>query len=42
MASADYNRWLFADGLHFSPGAQRKFSSNDYAESAYRRFKERW
>ena len=42
VASADYNRWLFADGLHFSPGAQRKFSSNDYAESAYRRFKERW
>lgn len=42
VASADYNRWLFADGLHFSPGAQRKFASNDYAESAYRRFKERW
>ena len=42
VTTPDYDRWLFADGLHFTPRASRLFSSNDYAEGAYQRFKERW
>lgn len=38
----DYNRYLFADGLHFTPAMQRAFVNEDYAENAYTRFKNRW
>lgn len=38
----DYNRWMFADGLHFTPTLQRIFVSEDYAENAFTRLKNRW
>ena len=39
---ADPSRWLFADGLYFTPAMQRLFASDGYAENAYTRFKNRW
>lgn len=37
-----YDRYLFADGLHFTPALQRLFVNDDYVENAYTRFKNRW
>ena len=37
-----YDRYLFADGLHFTPALQRLFVNDDYIENAYTRFKNRW
>lgn len=37
-----YNRYLFADSLHFTPAMQRLFVNDDYIENAYTRFKNRW
>lgn len=42
VVSPDYNRWLFADGVHFTPKALQHFGSDRYAENAYQRFKNRW
>ena len=42
VAGADPSRWLFADGLYFTPAMQRLFASDGYAENAYTRFKNRW
>ena len=42
VAGADYNRWMFADQLYFTPRTSRRFGSSDYSESIYWRFKERW
>lgn len=38
----DYNTYLFADGLHYTPRAQHHFGADNYAENAYFRFKTRW
>lgn len=38
----NYNRYLFADDLHFTPAIQRAFVDSGYPENAYTRFKERW
>lgn len=37
-----YDRWLFADGLHFTPYALRLFGTDDYSESGFSRFDDRW
>lgn len=42
VRASDYNRWLYADGLHFTPALQRLFVNGDYVENAYTRFKNRW
>ncbi|MBK6614965.1 SGNH/GDSL hydrolase family protein [Ottowia sp.] len=42
VKSPDYNRYLFADDLHFTPEAQRKFVSDNYAENVYTKLKGRW
>ena len=42
VVSPDYNRWLFADGVHFTPRALQHFGSDRYGENAYHRFKNRW
>ena len=42
VTGANYERWLYADGLHYTPAAQRLFMNDDYAESGYRRFKNNW
>ncbi|MFT4195982.1 SGNH/GDSL hydrolase family protein [Ottowia sp.] len=38
----DYNTYLFADDLHFTPENQRKFVYDTYAENAYTKLKQRW
>jgi phospholipase/lecithinase/hemolysin len=38
----NYKRYLFADDLHFTPDAQRKFVSEDYLENVYTELKNRW
>ncbi|QTD45383.1 SGNH/GDSL hydrolase family protein [Ottowia testudinis] len=42
VADADVNKWLYADGLYFTPEASRRFASDKYAESVYYKFKNRW
>jgi phospholipase/lecithinase/hemolysin len=42
VAATDYNRWLYADGLHFTPRALQHFGSDRYAENAYYRLSNRW
>lgn len=42
VAQVNYNRYLFADALHFTPAAQRMFVDDDWLENAYWRFKNRW
>lgn len=42
VKTPDYNRYLFADDLHFTPEAQRKFVSDNYAENVYTKLKGRW
>jgi phospholipase/lecithinase/hemolysin len=39
---ADYNRYLYADSLNFTPERSRRFMDEDYAENMLRRFKDRW
>ena len=41
-AAADYNKYLFADALHFTPYVWRLFGSDDAGENAYQRFSDRW
>lgn len=42
VAGADYNRYLFADDLYFTPAAQRLFVNEDFLENAYTKLKQRW
>jgi len=42
LPGADYNRYLFADSLYFTPAAQRLFVNGDQAENVLDRFKDRW
>ena len=42
VVTADYNSYLFADGLHYTPRAHQRFGSDSYSENAYQRFKNRW
>ena len=42
VLGGNYNRFLFADDLYFSPAAQRLFVNDDYLENAYSRLKLRW
>ena len=42
LAGADYNRFLFADELYYTPAAQRLFVNESFLENAYTRIKLRW
>jgi phospholipase/lecithinase/hemolysin len=42
LGGADPTQYLFADGLYFTPAAQRMFSSNSYDQSAYTALQNRW
>jgi phospholipase/lecithinase/hemolysin len=42
VRNPDYNAWLFADDLHFTPEAQRIFVSENYAANAYTLLRNRW
>ncbi|MFD1710318.1 GDSL family lipase [Ottowia sp. GY511] len=42
VPNADYNRYMYADLLNFSPKVQRNFVSRDYSENVYDKFKNRW
>ena len=42
VAGANYNKWLYADGLYLTPEASRRFGSDRYSESVYYKFKNRW
>ncbi|MDO5691658.1 MAG: SGNH/GDSL hydrolase family protein [Pseudomonadota bacterium] len=42
VSGADYNSWMYADKVYFTPVASRHFGSDRYGESIYQRFKARW
>ena len=42
VVSTDYNRYLYADSLNFTPKVQRNFVDRSYTENAYDKFKNRW
>lgn len=42
LSGADYNRYLFADDLYFTPAALRLFVNEDFLENAYSKLKMRW
>ena len=42
VAGADPTQYLFADGLYFTPTAQRMFASDSYGQSAYAVLRDRW
>ncbi|WP_028604510.1 SGNH/GDSL hydrolase family protein [Ottowia thiooxydans] len=42
LAGADFNRYVFADNLYFTPAAQRLFVNESFLENAYTRLKLRW
>ena len=42
VVSADYNRYMYADSLNFTPKVQRNFVDRSYTENAYDKFKNRW
>ncbi|MBR6975715.1 MAG: SGNH/GDSL hydrolase family protein [Ottowia sp.] len=42
VRDANYNRWLFADDKHFTPEALRLFGTDEYSESGFSRFDDRW
>ena len=42
VPGADYNRYMYADLLHFTPKIQRNFVDRDYGENVYDKFKNRW
>ncbi len=42
VSDENYDRWLFADDLHFTPRALRLFGSDNYSETGYSRFDNRW
>lgn len=42
VVQTNYNRYLFADDLHFTPALQRLFVDDGWLENAYTRFKNRW
>lgn len=42
VRDANYNQWLFADDLHFTPAAQRLMADERYLENVYTFFKSNW
>ena len=42
VVSTDYNRYMYADSLNFTPKVQRNFVDRSYTENAYDKFKNRW
>jgi len=42
VAGADPARWMFADGLYFTPTVQRWFADGSYLGNIYDKFKARW
>ena len=42
LRDESYDRWLFADDLHFTPYALRLFGTDTYSESGFSRFDARW
>jgi len=40
--TTDPTRWMFADGLYFTPTVQRMFSNDGYLENIYYKFRTRW
>ncbi|MDR2153847.1 MAG: hypothetical protein LBE78_02295 [Burkholderiaceae bacterium] len=43
VKDADYNRYLFADDLHFTPAVLRLYASdNNYGNNIYSKLKQRW
>jgi phospholipase/lecithinase/hemolysin len=40
--STNYNQYLFADDLHFTPFGQRLFALSNYGSNAYQRLTYRW
>ena len=42
VPNADYNRYMYADQLNFSPKVQRNFVDRNYGENVYDKFKNRW
>ena len=42
VSGADYNRWMYADDLYFTPEASRRFGTNSYSEGIYYQFNARW
>jgi len=42
IAGVNYNKYLFADNLHFTPVAQRLFALSNYGSNAYQRLTYRW
>lgn len=42
LAGADYQRYLWADGIHMTPRINRMFGSRDYSESMATQLKNRW
>ncbi|MDO5625812.1 MAG: SGNH/GDSL hydrolase family protein [Pseudomonadota bacterium] len=42
LPGVDYNRYLWADGLHLTPAAQRMFASESHSGNALSVFRRRW
>ena len=42
VAGVDYNRYLYADQLNFTPKLLRNFVDRSYGENAYDKFRNRW
>jgi phospholipase/lecithinase/hemolysin len=42
VAGADYNRYMYADALNFTPKIQRNFVDRNYGENVYDKFRNRW
>ncbi len=42
VAGVDYNRYMYADLLNFTPKIQRNFVDRNYGENVYDKFRNRW
>ena len=42
VANVDYNRYMYADMLNFTPKVQRNFVDRNYGENVYDKFRNRW
>ncbi|MDR0458347.1 MAG: hypothetical protein LBH10_04870 [Burkholderiaceae bacterium] len=42
LIDANYNAYLFADNLNFTPAAQRMFGDENYGSNGYQRLIDRW
>jgi phospholipase/lecithinase/hemolysin len=40
--SANYNAYMFADDIHFTPAVQLMFGSSSYGSNGYQRLSDRW